>query len=158
MKRIIFLVVLCIILASFSFGLSVQGFGGPQLKITTFGTSTEMAFLLGGGGGVILNDHFVIGGAGFTTLNKKPIEFNYGVAHLGYMFDLDPLALELGANFGGGTGGIFIVEPELSLSFKFVSWMELNVNAGYRFGIKEGIDKSVSGFSGGLFVAFGNFF
>jgi hypothetical protein len=158
MKRIIFISIICIIFASFSFGLSVKGFGGPELKITSLGTGTDMAFLLGGSGGVILNDHFVIGGEGFTTLNKKPIEFSYGAAHVGYLFDLDPWGLELGANIGGATGGLFIVEPEFSLSLKLLSWMQLNVNAGYRFGIKEGIDKSVTGFSGGLFVAFGNFF
>jgi hypothetical protein len=84
------------------------GYGGPRVAFSSF--NGKDAWLVGGKGGVILNRHFVIGGAGYGIVNSPKF----------YISDDEPVAY-----LEGGYGGLlleYIIKPlkVLHLSFPLV--------------------------------------
>ncbi len=158
--------------------LRVSGFGGPFMNFTTI--DGEFAHMMGGGGGVIVNDFFIGGyGLGLTTTHNPPggynypasyeLEFGHGGFWLGYTF-LGKKAIHPVIHVQTGWGGIslndhyepmqedavFVVKPTIELEANFTPFFRMAVGGSYR--LVQGVDMrgySDEDLSGpGVFLAF----
>ena len=116
--------VMAVLLVSIAFGqykgeqetllqgkLHLGGFGAPVIKFTQM--NDNFAVLVGGRGGLILNQRLVIGGGGYGLVNDVPVEispdstryidFGYGGMELGWVFASNRLVhLDLSTLFAAG--------------------------------------------------------
>jgi hypothetical protein len=94
--------------------ISHGGYGGPVLKFTEMNNSYSV--LIGGRGGWIINDQFVIGGGGYGLSNDIPVNlgttkerylnFGYAGLELGYILASNSiLHIDFNALFGAGGVG-----------------------------------------------------
>lgn len=92
----------------------IRGFGGPMMGFTDIDGS--FAHLMGGGGGVILNDKFMIGGFGYGLTNRIDAERTNKDGKLIY----DDLYLEFGYGgmwFAYTIKGSAPIHPVINLQF-----------------------------------------
>jgi hypothetical protein len=122
-----------------------SGFGGPMMNITAI--NGEFAFMMGGGGGIMLNDFF-IGGYGMGLATSIPygngterLDFGYGGLWIGYNIKAKKMihpAVHLQLGWGNisredhetydyDPDNVFVITPALE--------MELNVTRFFKFGI-----------------------
>lgn len=117
----------------------------------------DLAFSNGGGGGILVNDKFFIGGFGLGTVNNlkynyadgssSEIDLGYGGIWAGYHFkpmsaihfaaDLKLGWGELGIDDYDGFGryysdNIFAINPGISAELNITPWMRLAIGGGYR--------------------------
>jgi hypothetical protein len=138
----------------------ISGMGGPFMIFSE--ANGQFVHLMGGGGGVIIND-FVFGGFGYGSTNhlNPPdlpdfrdlnLRFGFGGLMAGYTF-LAQRAVHpaIYLNAGWGEAGlyekqdvaflkdnIFIVMPQLEIELNFTRFFKLGVGATYR--IATGVD------------------
>lgn len=129
----------------------ISGFGGPTMSYTTI--NGEFAFMMGGGGGVIINNLFLGGyGEGLSnTLNTggdnaiRNLEFGHGGFWVGY--EIAPHRIihpVISSRIGWGTingvdtdnhfltDNVFVVVPTVSAEINFTRFFKVNVGAEYR--------------------------
>jgi hypothetical protein len=144
--------------------VQVSGFGGFFTKFS----AVEGAFAVfnGGGGAVLLNQTFFIGGSGSglsskISRNDHPFDsemylgLGYGGLWLGYIHDSHKLLhwgfstkvcggaayLEDDFHVGENATGediIFVLEPQLEVELNVVKWFKINTGLGYR--LVAGVD------------------
>ncbi len=134
------------------------GYGGPLLKFTEI--NGETGILVGGRGGWIINETFVLGGGGYGLVNKiegnmyvggeKPnIEFGYGGVIFEYINNSRKLIhFSVSTLVGGGGHSLrddnffnddddsdvfFVAEPEVTVMLNVTRFFRIGLNAGYRF-------------------------
>jgi hypothetical protein len=161
--------------------LRFSGYGGPFIRATSLGG--EPGLIVGGRGGVIINDSLVLGGSGSGSAyteaeavfdgKERKIDFGYGGFLAEYYFFPKNLVLfSVGCMVGGGTIGdfteryedgnaFFVVEPEANVFVNVTRYFRLGTGISYRF--SNGIDldgfddEDFRGFSGSLLFNFGWF-
>ncbi len=130
----------------------ISGFGGPMMSFTT--VNGEFAHIMGGGGGIILNNLFLGGyGEGITnTLNiggsayLTDFDFGHGGFWIGYeighkMIIHPVISTRIG--WGSITGyneieskevsdNFFVLIPTVSAEINFTRFFKINVGAEYR--------------------------
>jgi hypothetical protein len=136
------------------------GFGGPVLKVGSF--NGEVAILVGGRGGWIINHSFIIGGGGYGLVNnvkakvlgpygERYLNFGYGGLELEYVSESHRLI-----NFSFqtliGAGGLswrdpdvrtgmrdsdsdtfFMVEPGVNVTLNVTKYFRMSGGVSYRF-------------------------
>lgn len=95
--------------------IAFGGYGGPMVKLTSM--NHQLGVLVGGGGGVIINHRFAVGGAGFGLVNNvteesapaaRPyIDLGYGGVLLQYIHRSDDLIHMTASLLIGGGGASF---------------------------------------------------
>jgi hypothetical protein len=134
------------------------GFGGPLFQMAQ--VDNELAFYSGGGGGMIVNGKFFIGGFGMSLQTDHVVDvdvlgfdvphytdFGFGGLWLGYIHKPNKLLhLNFSLPFGGGgiefdriaegadadiDDAVFVINPSVGVELNIVSWMKLNANLGY---------------------------
>ncbi len=131
--------------------IHLGGFGGPFMSFTTI--DGKFAHIMGGGGGLIINDFF-IGGYGMGLTNAIPylntgnkINFGHGGFWLGYNFSSKRMvhpALHLQLGWGqvsqvtrngdpiGQADRVFVVIPTLEVEMNVTTFFKLGLGANYR--------------------------
>jgi len=133
--------------------ISYGGFGGFMMDYSTIGN--EFVFSNGGGGGVLLNRKFFIGGFGLSSVNNistsiadyDRLEMEYGGMWLGYYF-FPEKAVHIGLDAKVGWGsityrengffssrvsdGVYVINPGLNIGMNVTRWFKVNVGGGYR--------------------------
>lgn len=133
--------------------VSYGGFGGFMMDYSTIGN--EFVFSNGGGGGVLLNRKFFIGGFGLSSVNNisttiadyDRLEMEYGGMWLGYYF-FPEKAVHIGLDAKVGWGsityrengffssrisdGVYVVNPGVNVGLNVTKWFKMNVGGGYR--------------------------
>lgn len=138
----------------------IGGFGGPIYRVTQ--VSGETMVLAGGGGAMLINRRFAIGGMGVggtsavdAILGGVPtrgeMDFGYGGLTLEVITRPSKLVhATYGVLLGGGgisvwpddrrprstfdeTESFGLAEPQLSAEVNIVRWMRIGVSGGYRF-------------------------
>ena len=161
--------------------LHVSGYGGPSAQFT--GMKGNFGFLMGGRGGAIFNDSFVVGGALYglvqPVVNAKinGTDQRIGLGYGGLLLEYDFYPKNL-VNFSVGTiigsGGIgefadrrarptpfFVLQPEANVFVNVTKFFKLGTGVAYRY--SNGInlngftDDDFRGFSGSLLLEFGGF-
>ncbi len=134
------------------------GFGGPSLRITKI--NGEVAVLVGGRGGWIINHVFMIGGAGYGLvtrtaaktpglLGEKDLDIGYGGLEMEYYSNPSDLVhLSVRLLLGGGgvayredvmvsshrdMDGFFVAEPGISVNLNVTHFFRISAGASYRF-------------------------
>ena len=130
----------------------ISGFGGPTMSYSTI--NGEFAFLMGGGGGIIINNLF-LGGYGEGLSNTLDIGNNYSLrdfdfGHGGFWvgYEIAPKKLihpVISTRIGWGniTGyssveneyirdHVFVLVPTISAEINFTRFFKINVGAEYR--------------------------
>lgn len=165
-------------------GATSGGFGGPTVAFTRI--HDDLAVLVGGRGGWIIDHSIVLGGAGFSMVtpdirtgyslhgDRPELRLGYGGVESGYIGLsgklVHPLARLL---IGGGhvtyqshgrghpSDDFFAAEPALGVEVNMTNWLRIDAGASYRFIIGAGLpgtgDAQLSGFAGALTLAFGRF-
>jgi hypothetical protein len=129
----------------------ISGFGGPSMSYST--VNGDFAFLMGGGGGIIINNLF-LGGYGEGLSNSlngtnhsiRDLEFGHGGFWVGY--ELAPKSIihpVISSRIGwGGISGfnttdnkffadnVFVVVPTISAEVNFTRFFKINIGAEYR--------------------------
>jgi hypothetical protein len=145
----------------FENGIYFSGYGAPVIKFTQFGSTYGL--LVGGRGGVLINDRFMIGGGGYgftrnmkETINSEEKELNIGYGGMMLEYHFFPKKLvhfSLGVLAGGGgigedddeddendsdryDGSFYVVEPELNIHLNITRFCRVGIGASYRY-IKE---------------------
>ncbi len=148
----------------FGRGTSVSGFGGPIVEFSA--AKGQFSVSNGGGGGVLLNQSFFLGGYGMNTSNRLDIniananyklDFGHGGFWLGYINSHNKLvhfasSLRLGwgsvtmrdSRYWGGSSNTrlsncFVATPELGFELNITRFFRIAATAGYRIvaGISE---------------------
>ncbi len=144
-------------------GIKFSGFGAPIAKMSQF--HDQWKVLVGGAGGVLINDNIGIGLAGYGLAGTFDKEYNgttndigmgYGGLLLQYYFFPENLfSLEIGSLIGaGGAGyesgngedendnahGFFLVEPEINLFWNATEFLRIGIGGSYRYTIGANID------------------
>ncbi|GAB4480035.1 MAG: hypothetical protein OHK0057_33000 [Thermoflexibacter sp.] len=148
----------------FGRGTSVSGFGGPIVEFSM--AKGQFSVSNGGGGAVIFNQSFFIGGYGVNTSNRLAInvpnanyrlDFGHGGFWLGYINSHTKLvhfasSLRLGwgsvnmrdsRNYGSNLNtrlsNCFVATPELGFEVNFTRFFRIAATVGYRIvaGISE---------------------
>lgn len=147
----------------FGKGTGVSGFGGPIVEFSV--AKGQFSVSNGGGGGVILNQSFFLGGYGISTSNQLVIsvpnanyrlDFGHGGFWLGYINSHTKLvhfasSLRLGwgsvnmrdrnygNNFNTRLSNCFVATPELGIEVNITRFFRIAATAGYRVvaGISE---------------------
>lgn len=139
----------------------VSGFGGPLFQFGSI--NGETTFYTGGGGAVLLNRRFWLGGYGMGMTSKASfinpadvrfdVDFGHGGFWLGYIFAPNKvvhLNLQTMIGWGGAsyqntrTGfdtdedGVFVLTPQLEVELNLTNWMRVGVGGGYQ--IVSGLD------------------
>ena len=161
--------------------LQVSGYVGPEAQFTSM--KGNFGFLLGGRGGAIFNDRFVVGGAAYglvqPTLNlpldgdTKRMGVGYGGLLLEYYFSPRSLInYSVGALVGsGGVAEIgdragrrtafFVLQPEVNVFVNVTRFFRVGTGVAYRYSnglnLNGFTDDDFRGFSGSLIFAFGGF-
>lgn len=129
----------------------ISGFGGPTMSFTSI--KDEFAFMMGGGGGLIINNLY-LGGYGedlsttmYTGLENpvRNIEFGHGGFWLGYEIAhhriIHPVvSTRIGWGQISGTDvnnkriddNVFVLVPTVSAEINFTRFFKVNVGAEYR--------------------------
>ncbi|MBE9468201.1 MAG: hypothetical protein IMY72_07765 [Bacteroidetes bacterium] len=114
----------------FGNNFNVSGFGGPSMMLTN--VSGEFAYMMGGGGAVLLNKTFFIGGYGYRLINRIEPNLNDVVfpQQIGGQY-LQENSIDF--DFGGIWTGIIIkgnkaIHPIVSCQF---GWGNLSLNNDY---------------------------
>lgn len=139
---------------------NIGGFGGPLYRVTR--VAGETMSLGGGGGAVLINRRFAIGGMGIggTTnvdaiIGGSPVrgemDFGYGGVTLEVITRPSKLVhATYGILLGGGGVSVWpndlrprdpsdetevfgVAEPQIGLEMNVVRWMRIGVTGGYRF-------------------------
>lgn len=139
-------------------GNKYGGFGGPLFQFAS--VNNEFAFYSGGGGGLIINGQFYIGGFGMSlrsdhsvdvpvngSLEEHYADFGFGGLWLGYIYKPSKLVhLNFSLPMGGGgidfdrvgdgesspiDDAVFVVNPSFGMEINISSWMKFNANVGY---------------------------
>lgn len=135
------------------------GFGGPMARITSIAGET---MVMGGGGGALLIDRrFAIGGAGFGGTravdavldgNRRRGEMDVGYGGVTFEVITRPSRLihaTVGALLGGGTISVYpdnmrprnransdatfgVIEPQVGVELNVSRWFRMGATAGYR--------------------------
>lgn len=129
----------------------ISGFGGPTMSYTN--VNGEFALMMGGGGGVLINNLFIGGyGEGLSnTLNTgagnaiRNLEFGHGGFWVGY--EIAPQRMihpVISSRIGWGEikginqdnylikDNVFVVVPTVSAEINFTRFFKVNVGAEYR--------------------------
>lgn len=162
----------------FSENIKVSGFGGPLMSYGTI--NNEFSYEMGGGGGVLLNDQFFIGGFGMGLTNTidfseaeyqgLDLELGYGGLWFGYILNgraaFHPV---ISTQIGWGEAmfteafqpasvreNIFVLNPALELEMNITRFMRFAVGGNYRKVIgTDFAGLSDADFSGpGVFMSF----
>jgi len=144
------------------FSLSVLG--GPMLEFSA--VDSEFGVSIGGGGALIVNRAFFIGGYGLGLSNEisrqdgnSSISLDYGHAGawLGFMYDPSAL-MHFGASVKLGWGNVtltrpngtevgkdnlFLVTPQLEGNVNISRWFKVSAGLGYR--LSNGFDLTING-------------
>jgi len=157
----------------FGSGTKITGFGGPFMTFTSI--NGDFAHLMGGGGGVMLDDFF-LGGYGerqtnFTYAEGNQIKLGHGGFWTGYSFfgkrAIHPCISAL-IGWGGITqydnntplydsDNLFVVKPTVELEMNFMKFFRLSIGANYMLvtGVNNIPGLTDSDFSSpGAFLAF----
>lgn len=132
----------------------LSGFGGYLLEFSTF--SGELGVSNGGGGGLLVNHTFFMGGYGLGLSNDLvytapndgiyQIDFGHGGFWLGYIFRSEKL-IHIGVNskFGWGSlsvheqnqlldkDNVFVITPQIEIEANVTRWFKANAGLGYRY-------------------------
>ncbi|MCP4131687.1 MAG: hypothetical protein GY754_11975 [bacterium] len=141
-------------------GITLSGYGAPVVKYTK--TGDMYGWMVGGRGGLIINENWVIGGAGYGlvyptkrrevagsyTGDKPNLHMGYGGAMLEYYF-FPKSVVHLSAGVVVGAGGLgvvadnedyerggdafFVVEPEVNLFVNLTRFARIGVGGSYRY-------------------------
>jgi len=164
--------------------LRFSGYGAPEVQLCYI--DDQVRVFTGGRGGLIINDQFVIGGAGYgmtsslsTTIDGEPkrVRLGYGGLLLEwYFFPKSLIHISAGTLIGaGGVGAFrhgshseddmaddcFVLQPEINLFINLTKYCRVGIGGNYRF--VEGLDKSglsdnvYRRFSATIMVQFGKF-
>ena len=126
-------------------GFDNGGYGGPVVKFMSL--SGDLAVVVGGRGGWIINHTFVIGGGGYGLASDIEIDGNdlnldYGGFELEYIWRSDSL-LHFTIHMGIGGGKVemidpvyvqdkfFYLEPTFNLELNLLKWLRINTGVGY---------------------------
>ncbi len=154
------------------------GFGAPVLKFTEVNQS--FGFFLGGRGGWILNESFVIGGGGYGLTNQnhylvEALTMGYGGLDLEYVVRPNELVHVSFAVLVGGGGvrfwpdpsafyydsAFFVAEPGFNLELNVTPSFRLNLGGSYRsvssLAVPGLTNADLSGWSGNVQFKFGKF-
>lgn len=138
----------------FSNDISYGGFGSYMMEFSLI--DEEIGVLNGGGGGVLMNRRFFLGGFGLSsndlTLTSVEeydrVQFGYGGVWMGYyFFPESAVHVGLDAKLGWGavnysergwrgsrvTDAVYVVNPSLQIGMNVTQWFKMNVGAGYRW-------------------------
>ncbi|MFY0675111.1 MAG: hypothetical protein JXQ87_17080 [Bacteroidia bacterium] len=140
-----------------------SGFGGPALKISSFSGGTGL--LMGGFGAAGFGNYY-FGGGGFgltnpSTISNQFTDFGYGGLLLGYKNEIVNTLGIYGQSFiawGGGevTDGtdfsVFMLEPEVGLSFSPSAFFTLRAGASRRMVVPTSGSITASEIAGNAFV------
>ena len=162
-----------------------SGFGGPVMKMSE--VNNEFAVFVGGRGGWLIDQTFVLGGGGYGLVTDvetglvddrdEPVDLSlgYGGVQLEYLHDSWELVhFSLAMLIGGGGAtlddrrgdsleddGFFVLEPEVNMNLNVTEFFRIGVGAGYRWvnGVDlTGLDDSdLSAVAGTLTFRFGGF-
>lgn len=127
--------------------ISVSAFGGPIVEFS--GMNDDVSISSGGGGALLLNKRFFIGGYGLKTRNDSNLrDGNFSLNHGGFWIGgiANPhkmLHFGATAKLGWGTAkgasvglinsdNIFVVSPEVIAEFNITRWCKINTGVGYR--------------------------
>ncbi len=139
-----------------------SGFGGFMLQFPTI--ENEVWSMTGGGGAVIINNQFYIGGYGFGLADDKEItvdtvdydiDFGHGGLIMGYVImpeNMVHFVIESKVGWGEVTfrekpfnaasstinDNMFILNPMASVEVNMTTWFKLNFGLGYQ--IANGVD------------------
>jgi hypothetical protein len=131
--------------------LKITGFGGPFMNFTVF--NKEFAYMMGGGGGILIND-FMIGGYGLGLANtllfdnsNEEISFGHGGFWIGYHLMSNKLVhsviqVQLGwgsLNSKDRSGvlinnldKLFIVTPVIEAEMNITRFFRIGLGGSYR--------------------------
>ena len=155
--------------------ITISGFGGPFMNFSTL--DGKYAHLMGGGGGILINDFYFGGyGVGLTNSIKfQDTEYELGFAHGGFWLGYNLLSRKLihpciHVQLGWGkisqrlpSGGpvskgdnIFVVIPTIELETNITKYFKISAGGNYRFvAFVDDENYSESDFmSPGVFLAF----
>ncbi len=151
--------------------LSFSGFGGSIHEVSFI--DGELAYSNGGGGALLINQKFFVGGygMGLTSTHQLPqlnhsnyeIDFGHGGLWIGYIHKHKEV-IHFGGSLklGGGqisiseykdwnkeyaNDNIFVINPMIEAEMNITSWFKINVGAGYRLvgGVNNNKVSSVNG-------------
>lgn len=141
-----------------------SGFGGFMLQFPTI--DGDVTSMTGGGGAVILNNQFYIGGYGLGIADDKRVtdqtgtefqmDFSHGGLFLGYVVLPNEIVhLDIGTKVGWGQisfnesgavpgpgqqieDNVFVVNPTVSAEINMTTWFKFNAGLGFQFA--NGVD------------------
>ncbi len=145
----------------------VRGFGGPLMSFTS--VDGEFAHMMGGGGGVILNDQLILGGFGIGLTNRidaertingvveyegLQVELGYGGLWFGYIIKGNaPIHPVINTQLGWGSlditnnnfvktssDAVFVLNPIVELEMNITRFFRMSVGANYSIGFGVGTD------------------
>jgi len=157
--------------------LRISGLGGPFMQFTS--VAGEFAFMMGGGGAVLLDDFF-IGGYGLGLANAIPdyvndntsdrLTLGHGGFWLGYaLFGEKPIHVTFSSLIGWGEFGvmkygeyypfvrdnIFIIAPTLEIELNLTRYFR--IGAGATYNIYTMMDENIHGYSNSDISSAGGF-
>lgn len=131
--------------------LKITGFGGPFMNFTML--NQEFAYMMGGGGGIIIND-FMIGGYGIGLANTllidntdEEISFGHGGFWLGYQLMPNRIVhpvIQLQLGWGGlnskdrsgvlidNLDKIFVITPIIEAEMNITRFLRISMGGSYR--------------------------
>ncbi len=140
-----------------------SGFGGFMLTFPTI--DGDVWSMTGGGGAVIINNQFYLGGYGYGLADDKreidgggteySIDFSYGGIMMGYIIMPERIVhIDVMTKVGWGEislrpipaqptidivgDNVFLVVPSVAAEVNMTSWFKLNAGFGYQFA--NGVD------------------
>lgn len=138
---------------------SISGFGGPMMQFSS--VNGEFAFFMGGGGAVLFNRRFFLGGYGMgmtngdikhqaSDLQKHTLQFGHGGFWLGYVIQPNK-AVHFSVSSQAGWGGVslgedyssinnriydeddvFVLCPQAEVELNLTNFMRVGIGGGYR--------------------------
>jgi len=148
--------------------LIVSGFGGPMMAFTSIGDN--FAHLMGGGGGVMLNNFFIGGyGLGLTTPipykneSEHNLEFGHGGFWFGFILGSNrPVHLSISSLAGWGNISesdpnivgldqlpsypVFVVTPIVEVELNFSRFFKMGAGTSISFVNGPGIEQTIYSF------------
>lgn len=183
-KILVISFILMIGIAKGQSSIGVGGFGGGSAEMTTI--NGDLALSIGGYGGVLLDNKWLIGISGSNSFFKyektdgeKKLQFNHYGLYAEYRFHPESsVGLVTGLMVGGGfldsedrPGKIgengrdgdfmYVIQPNLTLSVGLTSFLKVELKAGYRFTDNPGSElydkKNLNGLITGISIIAGSF-
>ncbi|HAL57166.1 MAG TPA: hypothetical protein DCP63_12015 [Bacteroidetes bacterium] len=143
----------------FNGNIESGGFGGPVLKAGGF--NGEAGLLVGGRGGWIINNSFIVGGGGYGLVNsvkakalgprnQQYLDFGYGgleleyisrsnkLIHLSFMTMIGAGGVgwrdrEMGYDNDSNPDAFFILEPAVNATLNVTRYFRISAGASYRY-------------------------